>query len=206
LLDVQLDERAIAAWGARHRRERAAEPGGGAHLVQARALAVAQRGGAGGVERAGHQAAADTADAEARGFFGSEQDQLDGTARPDSGALQGADGLQGAEHANRAIVTAGVRDGIDVRAAGHRGQLGGRSFPAGEGVAHGVFAHVEAGRGAELLQPAARAAVGLRENDAGDGGRGRIGNQCERLQLCAELIEVDVESHRGACGWRFQSL
>jgi len=35
-----------------------------------------------------------------------------------AGALKGADGFQGAEHADRAIVTAGVRNGVDMGAAG----------------------------------------------------------------------------------------
>ncbi len=160
----------------------------------------------GEIECTGKQTAAETADAEARGFFRSEEEQFDGAAGANAGALQRADGFQAAEHADRAIVAAGVRNGVDVGAGADRGQLGRGSGPAREGVAHGVFANVESGFGAQALEPGAGLAVGIREDDARDCGRGGIGEGGERFQFLHDLAFTNVERHLVTSGWRFQSL
>ena len=85
-------------------------------------------------------------------------------------ALEGADGFEAAEHADGAVVHAGVGDGVDVRAGGDGGEIGLGAGPAEEGVADGVFTDVEAFVLGEFAQPGARAEVVGREDDAGDGG------------------------------------
>ena len=60
-------------------------------------------------------------------------------------SLQGANGFEPAEDADRAVVLAGVGNRVGVRAGGDRRQRRVGSFPAGEDVADGVVAHLEAG-------------------------------------------------------------
>ena len=151
------------------------------------ALRAVERVGAVGVERAGEQAAAEAADAEAGGLFGGEQDEFDGAARAKAAALERADGFEAAEHADRAVVHAGVGDGVDVRAGGDGGKIGFGAGPAEEGVADGVLADGEAFGFGELLEPGAGAEVVGREDDAGDGGavggRARWSEGGERLAV-----------------------
>ena len=64
----------------------------------------------------------------------------------------------------------------------------------------------EAGLGAQALDVGARAEIGLREDDAGDRGRGGIGDGGERLQFLNDLAFANVERHLVTSGWRFQSL
>ena len=97
------------------------------------------------VEHAGHHAAAETADAEAGGFFGGEDDQLDGTARLESKLLQDADGFEAAEHADASVIEAGIGNGVDVRAGADGRKVWIAALPAREGVANGVFAARESG-------------------------------------------------------------
>ena len=105
LLDVQFDEGVIRSRAAARPLASGPEkPAAGADLIERRALGVAQRCRRVRVERAGQQAAAEAADAEARRLLRSEQDQFDGSPRTKAGALQRADRFQSAEHADRAVV------------------------------------------------------------------------------------------------------
>ncbi len=206
LLDVQFHEGVIVRGGQLHRRERAGEAGGGAHLIEACAIAVVESSGAREIECTGKQTAAETADAKARGFFRSEEEQFDGAAGANAGALQHAYCFQRAEHSHRAIEASGMRNGVDVRAASHRGQLGRGSGPACESVAHRILANVESGLGTEILEPGAGLAIGLREDNSGDCGGGSIGEGGERIQFLYDLAFTNVELHLVTSGWRFQSL
>ena len=123
-----------------------------------------------GRECARDEPAAYTADAETSWLFGSEKNQFDRTARAQAAALEGADGFEAAEHADGAVVHAGVGDGVDVRAGGDGGKIGLGADPAEEGIAHGVFTDDEALGRSERFEPGAGAEIVGGEDDAGDGG------------------------------------
>ena len=191
LLDVQFHEDVIGIVRQRHPVQRTGKSGGGANLVEGRTLRVLKRRRAVRVERAGKQAAAQAAQAEARRFLRGKKDELDGTPRAEAGVLQGADRLQRAEHADRAVVASGMRNRVDVRSAGNRRQARFGARPARECVAHGIFADGEPGGGAPLLQPCARGQVHGGENDARDVGRLRDGEGRQRFQLRGDAVAIE---------------
>ena len=151
LLDVQFDELVKAAGGQSDGFERTGESGAASQLFEAAAFLVAQRERLCGREHAGHHAAAEAADAEARWLFGGEDDEFDGTARLEPELLQNANGLEAAEHADASVVQAGVGNGVDVRAGADGRKVGFGAVPARKGVADGVFAHLKPGIVAQAL-------------------------------------------------------
>ena len=102
------------------------EPGGRSRFVQRDSVAVLQTvSPAAGSSKPDQQAAAQASDAESRGLFGGEDHQFDGAPRAVTRALQRADRLEPAQHADRAVESAGVRNGVDMRARGDRGASSG---------------------------------------------------------------------------------
>ena len=209
LLDVQLNPGMVAAAGQAHAGERAGEAGGGADLgegfVFVAALRAVEGVGAVGVEGAGEQPAAETADAEAGGLFGGEAATSSMERRgTQAAALEGADGLEAAEDADGAVVHAGVGDGVDVGAGGDGGEIGLGADPAKEGVADGVFADGEACVLGEPLEPGAGAEIVGREDDAGDGGaRGERldgGEGGEGLSSASRRAASTAIARRTGCG------
>ncbi len=186
------------------------EAGGGADFVQCEAggrggfgfgEAVGERVGECGVEHAAEQARAEAADAEAGGLFAGEHQEFDGAAGLEAGLLERAHGFEAAEHADGAVVHAGVGDGVGVRAGADGGEVGVGALPADEGVADGIFADGESGFGGEGLEPGAGFEVAWREDDAGDGlgglgergvlGRRAVGDAGEVVELAEEAGLVD---------------
>ncbi len=95
-----------------------------------------------------------------------------------AGALQRADGFQSAEHADSAVVHAGIRNGVDVGTGGYRGEFGRLADPAREGVAHGIFADLQARFRAErlhVMRGRGRSACG--KDHARNGRRGHVGDR-----------------------------
>src|SRR5208282_3023626 len=82
-------------------------------------------------EHVGHHAAAQTADAEARGLFCGEDYKLDRAARLESKFLENANGFETAQHANASVVEAGIGNRVDVRACTDGRECGIAAFPAG---------------------------------------------------------------------------
>jgi hypothetical protein len=106
--------------------------------------AVGECVGGGGVDDAAEQPRADAADAEARGLFAGEHQGFDGARGFEAALLERAHGFEAAEDADRAVVHAGVGDGVGVRAGADGGECGVAAGEAEEGVADGVDAHAEA--------------------------------------------------------------
>ena len=79
---------------------------------------------------------------------------FDGAARAEAGLLEGAHGFEPAEHADGAVVHAGVGDGVGVGAGADGGEGGVGALPADEGVADGVGADGEAGVSARAVSQA----------------------------------------------------
>ena len=123
-----------------------------AQLFEAAAFLVAQSERLRGRQHAGHHAAAQAADAEAGRLLGGEDDQLDRASRLESKLLEDANGFEPSEHANAAIVEAGVGNRIDVRAGADGREVRLSALPAREGVADGVFRNGEAGISAQDFQ------------------------------------------------------
>ena len=128
----------------------------------------------GGIETTAQQAAAETADAEARGLLRSKQDQFDGALGAHSGALQGPDGFEAAQHADRAIVHAGVGNGVNVGAGGDGREVRILARPSREGIAYGVFTDFQSGFGTKALHVSPCRQIGGREDDARDGRSRRV--------------------------------
>ena len=81
-------------------------------------------------------------------------DQFDGSAGSQAAALERAHRLEAAEYADCAVVHAGVRDGVGVRAGGDGGQIGFGARPADESVADGVLADAKPSAWASFLSHA----------------------------------------------------
>ena len=124
------------------------------------------------VERAAQQPRSQAADAEAGRLFTGEQQQLQAAARSETGLLERTHCLQAAQHADRTVVHARVRDGIGMRACAHRGEVRLRPSPAHERVPDRIFADAEAGSLRERLEPRTRLEIASREDDARYGLRG----------------------------------
>ena len=128
----------------------------GTHVIEGFVLTVAERFASRRWQATGKQAATEASDSESRWFFRCEQEQLDGSPGPEARALQGADRFEPAKDADGAVIAAGVRNGINVRAGANCGQFGGRANPARKRVAYRVFANKQAGAFALSFEPGAR--------------------------------------------------
>src|SRR5262249_31521572 len=146
--------------------------------------------GNGGVERAAHEAASQTTDSETRRFFGCEGDQLDGAARLKSAPLQGPNRFESAEHADRAVVTAGIRNGIDMRPRRNGGNVRIHAVPAAEGIPDSVLPNYEPDLAAQTLHESARTKIRLREDNTGRNGRRCLGNSAKCFKFPGNPIVV----------------
>ena len=124
LLDVEFDEGRVVSSGKARVVKGPGKSRGLADLVQRATLGIAQTFAGGCIEAACEEAAAETADAEQRGLFGGEDQKLDGAVRAKAAALERADGFEAAEHADRAIVAAGIGNGVDVGSGADGGKFG----------------------------------------------------------------------------------
>jgi hypothetical protein len=118
------------------------------------------------VELAAEGPAAEHPGLEAAALLVVEGHDPEGPPRLDPFRPQGADGCEGSQHAERAVVAAAARHRVEVRADEHRLPL--PRVPAAEDVA----CRVELGFQAEVLEPAHEPVVRLRElwgpREAGD--------------------------------------
>ena len=120
------------------------------------------------VERAGDRARAGELAREAHAFLVAEGHHLDREGQALAGAMQRRHGLDRGDHAEIAVVVAGVADRVDVRAEQQRRRSGPVALVAADHVGGGI----ELGRHAGLLHPAAHHArgggMGRREVEAGE--------------------------------------
>src|SRR2546430_2751978 len=98
-------------------------------------FAIVKGGDSFGGERAGKQATAQAADAESSRLFGSKNNEFDAAPGFESGFFESTDGLQRAENADNAIVTACIRNGVNMGAGCDRRQFQIRTAPTGEDIA-----------------------------------------------------------------------
>ena len=182
LLDMKLDE-----CGDR--------PGCAARLSEARGIATdcadaiadlesavtddVERGSA---QAAGHRLAADRA-----AFLVGEDDELEGMARRDAVRAQQLRHLDGAEHADIAVVVAALRNGVDVGARHDHGQRRVRALAASDDVSGRVDAHVEPGVPHQRLHVFPAGDVGGAERDAAHAAFG-VGAEA------AELMDAALEA------------
>ena len=159
----------------------------------------------GRVERRRQQPAPQAADPESRRLFRGEQHDLDRAPRSEARSLERANGLQATEHSDGAVEAAGVWNGVDVRAGRDRRQLWRRANPARERVAHGILAHREAGLRAKSLEVSASLEIRFAEHDTRHGGRRRVREPGERVQLVRQPRRIDMH-RRYHLGCRSQSL
>jgi hypothetical protein len=141
LLDVELDVGTDLAHAVHLSDARGIESARRHRLRHADAVPVARR------ERFAHvrpaeRAAAEQRGAEARALLVHERADPDRPRRREVLAAQGADGLHGRQHSERAVERAARRHGVQVRRRHHRRPVTGG--PAAEQVAGGIDLHVEA--------------------------------------------------------------
>ena len=122
-------------------------------------------------EHMAHHSATQAANAEAGRFLGGKDNKLDGPAGTKPGALQGANRFEAPQHADRAVVGAGVGNRIDVRAGSDWSQFRRATSPSSKGVADGVFPYFKPGFRSEALYIGAGAQIRLTEYDARHHGR-----------------------------------
>ena len=168
LLDVQLDERVHG----RRIEPRLGDPARGRsppRAVRRRARRRRGRARLEGVraERADERATADAAGAEARLLPG-DGDHLEAAARREAGVAQRAHRLDRAQHADDAVVAAGVERRVDVRAGDHARCVRLAARPAAPEVAERVEARLEARAAHPLRHPLQGLRVGRREHLARD--------------------------------------
>ena len=89
------------------------------------------------------------------------------------------------------IESAGIWNGVDMRSGGDSGQIRISPCPAAEGVADGVLADVEPRVAAQFFDVLASAPIDIAENAARDGGRRRLRELRERVELLPETVAVD---------------
>ena len=131
LFDVQFDERGIASLGECDRRQCSRESRARADVRQRAVLTVLHVVSRLGIERGRHQAAAEATHAKTRRLLRCEQDQLERPAGTKTRSPKRTKRLDGPEHANRSIESAGIWNGVDVRSGGDSGQRRIGSGPAG---------------------------------------------------------------------------
>src|SRR5882672_6846158 len=107
LLYVQLYKRFVVAVRQFHFFERCGVSGVAADLLERRSVLVSQSSCGIGRKSAREEAAAETSNSKARGFFGSEHQQLDGTLWMKTAALQRANRFEAAENADDAVILSG---------------------------------------------------------------------------------------------------
>ena len=194
LLDVQLDERVDRRRvDARVVQPVRVEAGVAQRVGHADAVAVAQPVQVGAREPPGGGAAADAAGAEAR-LLPRPGDELDRAPRHDAARAQQVDRLDRAEHADDAVVAAGVQRRVDVRAGQHERRVRVAAGPAPEQVADCVEPRLEA----RLAHPAGdaleRRGVRRRVHLAGDPAR--RGVVVELGELGDRVVQPGRGGHR----------
>src|SRR5205807_2382561 len=124
-----------------HVGEVAEESGYLTNVIETLAVFVAQVGEPVRRQRPAEAATADTAKAKSRRLLAGEHQQFDRPPWAEAGRLQCPDRFQPAEHADGAVVPAGERDRVGVRAGTDRGKFWVAADPAGEQVADRIFAN-----------------------------------------------------------------
>ena len=152
----------------------AAESRVAANLVNGLTIAVGQFGSCFRGQRAREQAAPETAHAEPRGFFGSEDEQFNGMPGLKFGAPQSANGFQTAKNSHDAIILSGVRNGVNVGTGADRWSIGIRASPAREHISDGVVTNLETGSLATRRQPRTRIQVAGGKHHSGYRRRFRV--------------------------------
>ena len=203
LLDVQFDECVVAARRQRDRFEFPAKAGLPAELLERAALRIAQSAGPLQRQSAGEQPAAEAAQPEAGRLLGGEHDRLERTTGLESAAPESLQSREAAQSPDHAVETAGVGDGVRVRARGHGGQRRFPPRPAGKKVSHRVLPHLQPGGAGSLPDHLPRAHVGLGIENPGDDRRRRRGNAGQVVDFPRERAAIDGENHSGR---RFTSL
>ena len=195
LLDVQLDEGGVVIGRQPHvgRGRRESRPLGARRRASGPRRRAARRGRS-AVSAPAQRPAADAADAEARRLLAREHEQLDRSPRPEAGGLQRADRLQPAEDADRAVVPAGVRDRVGVRAGADGGQSRVGPGPAGEEVADGSSRTVSPASAQSCLRKSRACRSGFGEEHARDGRRLGIAER-RRASSSSRRQPVDIDGN-----------
>ena len=132
LLDMQFDKGGIVAIRQAHLVERTLEAGRRAQLGQRAAFRIFQARVRGAIEAAAQHPATQAPQAEARWLLGGEEQELDRSLRRKATLLQSADRLQSAQHTDRAVIFAGVGNGVDVRAGADGSKLAAGAQSSGQ--------------------------------------------------------------------------
>jgi hypothetical protein len=101
------------------------------------------------------------------------------------------------EHADHAVVTPGVRNGIDVRSRCHGGRVIVVATPSREEVPCGVVAYCQSLCFAPMAHPGACLKVDVGEQNARDRGRRRVREFSQLVDPRLKLGAVDIERHAG---------
>ncbi len=143
---------------------------------------------------AGHDAGADHGGLEARPFLVGEDGHGHRVARGCLVVVEGADGLEGAEDAELAVVFAPRRHRVGVRAH-HDGRQALAARPLAEDVPHAVDGDREP-RGAHPLdEEIAAAPVFIGEGEPGEPARRRLPDAPQRRHALFEPLAVDLHLH-----------
>ena len=168
LFDVQFDESGIKILGQRDRLERVFQSSASAQDIERLVFWIAERADLIQRDGPGQHARAETSDPETRGFFRSEDDQLDRSHRLEACFLESLDRDQSTEHPDHAVEFSGIGNGVGVRAGGHGGGIGRGSLPTGEHIADSIDTNGKSRVFAQLAQIVASAQVGIGKQHARD--------------------------------------
>jgi len=172
-------------------------------MIEVKSVAIFQSLHSLSGQRACEHAAAETAYSETRGLFSSEHDQLERARRLEAGLLQCTERFERTQNADYAIISACIRNGVDVGTRGDGRKVRVLAAPTREEVADGVFADVQVEVSAKALDKAAGTEIGIGEEDSGDDWRFSLGNGGEVVDLALQAVGIDVEVQRsGPRLWR----
>ena len=194
LLDVQLEigDGGFQA-GARRGRRVEVDPMRVQRVDQCDAVAVGDVADGARVERPGREAGAEQRAAEARPLLVGPVDEGDRDGRRRAARGEGAQDLQAAQDAERAVEPAPVRDGVDV-AAEHDG-VGRRPLEDRPEVAGLVRVDAHRQVGEALDEPRARLRPGVGPRDA-LGAAVVLGQGAQRAQVRERAVGIGLGGHR----------
>jgi hypothetical protein len=108
-----------------------------------------------GIERSRDGAAAEQRRSKAHALLIAKADYLDGERQSRAGRVERSDAFDRAQHAEHAVVLAGVAHGVEVRPQHEARQPRPRAFVAANAIAHGVDVRGHPGRRASMQAPVA---------------------------------------------------
>ena len=148
-----------------------------------------------GCETAGERVAAERADQ--CPFLVGEVDRFEGHRQLEPRVLDGAENLERAQDAERAVVAAALPDGVEMGAEEERSCTGSASREDRRVVCGRVDLGLEPRGPRRLEEPGARGEVRSGEGRARDTAFGRGPELRERLEVGPETVAIDAKHHRG---------